>query len=189
VLQARTAAAALMRAACTTTASLLVHLSDTDPQHGGQSSAVHHDGLLDALICTCFKGCFCVLICVLFLTATVRPCMSAPICHSAETSCTGWLAHVMCVRAIVCLCALSRCAQCCGDVPGGPAGMCAAAAAVALHKPRGRPMAQPSAACSSRCSSGCRLASGLWRACATAAGGAPGAGCVPAVLAAAGLVA
>lgn len=86
-------------------------------------------------------------------------------------------------------CALCRCTQRRGNVPGGPAGVCAAAAAVALHQPRHRARARPSAARSSRRSSGRRLAARVWRACAAAAGGAPGAGGVPAVLAAAGLVA
>jgi hypothetical protein len=47
VLQARTAAAALMRAASTTTASLLVHLSDSDLKPFDACS------LLDAIVCEC----------------------------------------------------------------------------------------------------------------------------------------
>jgi hypothetical protein len=45
VLQGRTAAAALMRAACTTTASLLLHLSDAD------TKPLEACSLLDALVC------------------------------------------------------------------------------------------------------------------------------------------
>jgi hypothetical protein len=48
VLQARTAAAALMRAASTTTASLLVHLSDADLKPFDACS------LLDAIVCECW---------------------------------------------------------------------------------------------------------------------------------------
>ena len=55
VLEARTAAAALMRAACTTTANLLVHLSDADPQQEAQRLAVENDSLLDALLCECME--------------------------------------------------------------------------------------------------------------------------------------
>lgn len=47
MLQARTAAAALMRAACTTTASLLAHLSDADNKTFDACS------LLDAIVCEC----------------------------------------------------------------------------------------------------------------------------------------
>jgi hypothetical protein len=59
VLQGRTAAAALMRAACATTASLLLHLSDAHPRYRAQSYAIQNDSLMDALICeshvdTCF---------------------------------------------------------------------------------------------------------------------------------------
>lgn len=45
VLQARSAAAALMRAACTTTASLLVHLNDAD------TKPLEACSLLDAIVC------------------------------------------------------------------------------------------------------------------------------------------
>lgn len=45
VLQARSAVAALMRAACTTTASLLVHLSDAD------TKPLEACSLLDAIVC------------------------------------------------------------------------------------------------------------------------------------------
>jgi hypothetical protein len=51
VLQGRTAAAALMRAACATTASLLLHLSDAHPRYRAQSYAIQNDSLMDALIC------------------------------------------------------------------------------------------------------------------------------------------
>jgi hypothetical protein len=45
VLHARTAGAALMRAACSTTASLLVHLCDAD------TKPFEACGLLDAIVC------------------------------------------------------------------------------------------------------------------------------------------
>jgi hypothetical protein len=51
ILEARLSAAALMRAASTTTANLLVHLSDADPQQEAQQLAVENDSLLDALVC------------------------------------------------------------------------------------------------------------------------------------------
>jgi len=45
VLQVRTAAAALMRAACTTAASLMVHLTDAE------AKPLQACSLLDALVC------------------------------------------------------------------------------------------------------------------------------------------
>jgi hypothetical protein len=56
VLQARTAAAALMRAACTTTASLLVHLSDAYgrcKQLETELKPLEACSLLDAIVCEC----------------------------------------------------------------------------------------------------------------------------------------
>jgi hypothetical protein len=121
VLEARTAAAALMRAACSTTASLLVHLADADPQQQALSTALENESLLDALICahtavvTCKEGLQAAVPhpqLTPFISRTTDPCLDPLQATSADAALSAAVGRALHSRVLMLLEARQALAVC-----------------------------------------------------------------------------